>query len=382
MRYAAIAITAVGLCLTGPMGQGWARHDMPPGGDIQAGKATAAICAACHGADGLSRAPGAPHLAGQHAAYIYTGLKAYEGSERTNENMHGVVMRLSDADMVNVATYYASLKPFSQLPRKAGAPPPVEEDPFAAVREATASCAGCHGEDGNTDIPGTPGLAGQHMPYLIAALKSYQDSSRSDETMQVFAEPLSSTDIEEMAFYYAAMEPKRAETPVGGDAYAGLAVTAPCAGCHAEDGNNKDPKTPRLAGLDAEYLVAAAMAYKDGRRSHDVMRDAVFTLRETDIRDMAAFYGTKEPKALPVRKPLTITQWVEKCDRCHGTDGFGTDPRFPILAGQDEAYLKNALKLYHGGQRSSHMMYAMSFLMAESDIGKMATYYARQRAAP
>lgn len=382
MRYTAIAITAVGLFLTGPIAPGWARHEMPPGGDIQAGKATAAICAGCHGVDGLGRTSGAPHLAGQHAAYIYTGLRAYEGSDRTDPGMHGVVMRLSDAEMVNAATYYASLKPFSQRARSAGAPPPIEEDPFAAVREATAGCADCHGEDGNTDVPGTPGLAGQHVAYLIAALKSYQDGSRTDETMQAFAEPLGGGDIEDMAFYYAAMEPRRADTPVDGDAYAGLAVTAPCAGCHAEDGNNKDPRTPRLAGLDAEYLTAAAAAYKDGSRAHDAMRDAVSSLRDSDIRDMAAYYGTREPRALPMRKPLTIAQWVEKCDRCHGANGLGADSRFPILAGQDEAYLAKALRLYHGGQRSSHAMYAMSFLMSESDIAKLSAHYARQRAEP
>ena len=51
-----------------------------------------------------------------------------------------------------------------------------------------------------------------------------------------------------------------------------------------------------------------------------------------------------------------------------------------ILAGQDEAYLLKTLKLYHGGERPSTAMQAMSFLMAESDINKLAAYYARQPA--
>jgi cytochrome c553 len=380
MRHTALAITAIGFILAGAPGTGWAQETTPPAGDIEAGKKVATTCAACHGPRGISETPGVPHLSGQHAAYILTGLGVYTNGDRKNRKMHDVGKQLSDEEKANVAAYYASLKSFSEIPHGAAEPLPADEDPFAAVREATADCEGCHGEDGNADIPGMPSLAGQHVTYLITALKSYQDGLRKDEDMQAFVEGLGSAEIEDMAYYYAALAPKRAEPPAEGDAFAGLAVTAPCAGCHADDGNNKDPKTPRLAGLDAEYLVAAVEAYRSGDRGHDVMREAVSALRESDIKDMAAYYASKEPRALPIRKPLTIGEWAARCNRCHGPAGRSTDPRFPILAGQDETYLAKTLKLYHGGDRSSTAMQAMSFLMAESDIGKLAAYYARQPA--
>jgi len=350
-------------------------------GDIEAGKAVAAAnCARCHGLDGISKKPGIPHLSGQHADYIWAGLFVYKNGERNNRTMHGIVDKLGQADMVNVAAYYGSLPPFSQIPHQTAGPLPVDEDPFAEVKEATAECAGCHGEDGNSDVPGVPSLAGQHVAYLIAAVRAYQDGLRKSDEMQGFAESLDGPTIEDMAYYYAAMIPKKTESQGEGDPYAGLAVTAPCVGCHADDGNSKDPKTPRLAGLDADYLEAAATAYKDGNRANDVMREAVSTLRESDIKNMAAYYASKEPQALPLRKPLTIQEWTSRCNRCHGRDGRSTDPRFPILAGQDETYLIKALKLYHGGDRPSTIMQAMSFLMAESDITKLAAYYARQPA--
>jgi cytochrome c553 len=50
-----------------------------------------------------------------------------------------------------------------------------------------------------------------------------------------------------------------------------------------------------------------------------------------------------------------------------------------VLAGQDEAYLAKAMGLYHGGERSNELMFAMAFLMTESDIEKLAAYYAQQR---
>jgi cytochrome c553 len=381
MRHTARAVAAAALILIGALGAAGSQDNAKPTGDIAAGKAVAAAnCAKCHGMDGISKTSGTPHLSGQHANYIWKGLSVYKKGERRNRTMHGIVDSLSESDMVNVAGYYGSLKPFSQIPHGAGAPLPRDEDPFAAVREMTADCEGCHGENGNSEIPGMPSLAGQHVTYLIDALLAYQDGLRNNDEMQMFVEDLKGSDIEDMAYFYAAMVPKRAEPPAEGDAFAGLAVTAPCAGCHADDGNNKDPKTPRLAGQDAEYLVAAVEAYKDGSRDHGVMREAVGTLRESDIKDLAAYYASKEPRALPLRKPLTIEEWVLRCNRCHGTHGRSADPRFPILAGQDEAYLVKTLKLYHGGERPSSAMQAMSFLMAESDITKLAAYYARQPA--
>lgn len=382
MRHTTIAALTLAALLVGPFGAAWSQQETALSGDIAAGRATAAeTCSACHGLEGISKRPGIPHLAGQHAQYIWAGISLYKKGERNNRKMHEVVGELNETEMANVAAYYASLKPFSQIPHETAGPLPTdEEDPFAAIRELTADCAGCHGEDGNSDVPGIPSLAGQHTNYLISAMRAYQDGRRKNEEMQAFVESLDGTTIEDMAYFYAAMVPKRAEPPEEGDPYAGRAVTAPCVGCHADDGNNKDPKTPRLAGLDAEYLVAAAQAYKDGSRDHDVMREALATLREDDIKNMAAFYAHQEPRALPLRKPLTIKEWVSRCNRCHGPEGRSTDPRFPILAGQDEAYLIKALKLYHGGERPSSLMQAMSFLMAESDIMKLAAYYARQPA--
>ena len=114
------------------------------------------------------------------------------------------------------------------------------------------------------------------------------------------------------------MVPAAAAAPGKGDPLAGMAVAAPCAGCHGIDGNSTDPKNPRLAGLGADYLIAAINGYKDGTRKHDVMRDRVLALRDQDVRDLAAYYASKEPQALPIRKPLTLAEWTARCGRCHG----------------------------------------------------------------
>ncbi len=82
--------------------------------DVDAGKAKSAVCAACHGANGISMVPLYPNLAGQKAPYLESALKAYKSQDRKGGNaaiMYGMAAPLSDADIANLAAYFASLDP-------------------------------------------------------------------------------------------------------------------------------------------------------------------------------------------------------------------------------------------------------------------------------
>ena len=79
-------------------------------GDAAAGKAKAASCAGCHGAAGISAVPTYPNLAGQKEAYAVKQLKAFKDGSRKDPTMNAMAKPLSDADMANLAAYYASLK--------------------------------------------------------------------------------------------------------------------------------------------------------------------------------------------------------------------------------------------------------------------------------
>ena len=76
--------------------------------DLAAGKAKAAACAACHGANGVSGNPAWPSLAGQQKDYLVAALKGYRDGSRKNEMMAGMAKGLSDADIEALATYYSS----------------------------------------------------------------------------------------------------------------------------------------------------------------------------------------------------------------------------------------------------------------------------------
>jgi cytochrome c553 len=78
-------------------------------GDIQAGKAKAATCVGCHGADGQGVPPN-PALAGKSEDQLAQAMKDYKSGKRDNAIMKGMVAGLSDQDIANLAAYYASVK--------------------------------------------------------------------------------------------------------------------------------------------------------------------------------------------------------------------------------------------------------------------------------
>jgi cytochrome c553 len=78
--------------------------------DGAAGARKAVACQACHGMDGLSRLPDAPHLAGQPAPYLERTLRAYRDGERRNEVMSIAAKSLSDQDIRDLAAHYSSIQ--------------------------------------------------------------------------------------------------------------------------------------------------------------------------------------------------------------------------------------------------------------------------------
>jgi cytochrome c553 len=78
--------------------------------DPVAGKASAGMCATCHGPMGISQLPNAPHLAGQPAIYIVEQLKNYRSGKRQNEVMGVIAKPLSDDEIDNLAAWYASIQ--------------------------------------------------------------------------------------------------------------------------------------------------------------------------------------------------------------------------------------------------------------------------------
>src|SRR5450830_185043 len=79
-------------------------------GDVAAGKTLAEnTCKACHGANGGGVAPAIPHLAAQRERYLLASLNEYKDGKRTHAALRDIATQMSEADMRNVAAYFAGL---------------------------------------------------------------------------------------------------------------------------------------------------------------------------------------------------------------------------------------------------------------------------------
>ncbi len=86
-------------------------------GDAGAGKRKAVVCMPCHGLDGVGRNPTVPNIAGESELYLIKQLRAFRSGERRHEQMSIVAKSLSDADMANLAAWYAAIRFTVELPQ-------------------------------------------------------------------------------------------------------------------------------------------------------------------------------------------------------------------------------------------------------------------------
>jgi cytochrome c553 len=115
--------------------------------------------------------PGTPSLVGLDPKYLVAAMNAYKNGQRKNDVMKSMLTKTTDADLANMALYYAL--------QKAVRAQTTAHGDQAAGKAAAAACAGCHGELGISATPATPSLAGQDAQYLSAALHAYKDGSRN-----------------------------------------------------------------------------------------------------------------------------------------------------------------------------------------------------------
>ena len=347
--------------------------------DIAEGKRLAdASCSRCHGRLGISTAKGVPHLAGQRAVYLHLELRAYKSGMRGKNMMADAAKFLSDDALVKVAAYYASLEPAQPPPAASVKAAPAAPDPVSAGKAAAASCGGCHGEIGISKIPGMPNLVGLDPKYLAAATNAYKKDQRKHDMMKAMVAGLSDADVNNIALFYAAQKPAKAQTPAPGNQAAGKAAATVCAACHGEAGFGTDA-APGLAGQEAQYFVAAMSAYKSGARADPMMKGPAGSTSEANAKDLAAYYASLQPQSPKTVKTVNAAEWARRCDRCHGVNGNSTDPRMPALAAQRVEYLELVLDAYRTGARKSQAMAAMTNVLTPENIRDLAAHYSRKK---
>lgn len=176
--------------------------------EVIAGKAKAAACAACHGADGNSPIAIYPKLAGQSADYIVKQLKEFKAGTRKDPVMAPMAAALSEQDMLEVASYFAAQK--VTVANLTGSDLGHKLYFGGNVKRKITACVACHGANGKgMNKAGFPTIAGQNEAYLKAQLLKFKNGQRNNDyntMMQSVASKLSASDIDELAKYMASMK--------------------------------------------------------------------------------------------------------------------------------------------------------------------------------
>jgi len=170
-----------------------------------------------------------------------------------------------------------------------------------AGKAKSATCAACHGADGNSLAPTFPKIAGQGERYLIKQITDIRDGNRQVPEMTPFVTGLSDEDIADLAAYFAAQAPTTGGADeklaqLGERIYRGgvedKGIPA-CLACHGPTGAGIDAAGfPHLAGQHATYTETQLNKFSMEQRANDggrMMRDIAKRMHATEIEAVASY---------------------------------------------------------------------------------------------
>ena len=174
-----------------------------------------------------------------------------------------------------------------------------------------------------------------------------------------------------------------------------------CVACHGATGQGQAAADfPRLAGLNAGYLVKQLESFDGPTRTSSLMTPVAKLLSAVDRQAVAGYYASlaaadEGPRPVAVASTLAAGEilaqrgdWdkgLPACAQCHGPNGLGVGAAFPQIAGQPAGYIANQLRAWQQGTRQNDplgLMRGVSIKLTEADIGNVAAYYASLSAIP
>jgi len=162
-----------------------------------------------------------------------------------------------------------------------------------------------------------------------------------------------------------------------------------CAACHTNDGSRGSPANPILQAQHPEYLVKQLTEFKAGKRVNPIMLGMASTLSEDDMRNVAAFYASKQAKPGFAKTKDLVTlgeriyrggiadRSIPACAGCHSPTGAGIPAQYPRLAGQHGDYTEAQLVAFRSGARAnSAQMTGVAAKLNDREIKAVSDYIA------
>lgn len=175
--------------------------------DLAKGQAAAAVCMACHTADGTRGLPANPIIAGQFPEYIAKQLHDFKSGKRQNAIMQGMAAPLSEEDILNISAFYGSKTKPTGVARNKDTVLLGERIWRGGIADRKIpACAGCHGPNGAGIPVQYPVLAGQHAEYTEAQLIAFRSGARANNAqMTGVAAKMNDAEIKAVADYIAGL---------------------------------------------------------------------------------------------------------------------------------------------------------------------------------
>ena len=160
-------------------------------GDAARGKTRSAelFCAACHGVNGNSETAEWPAIAGQNAPYLARQMELLRAGERTSSEMQPIAATLTDADIADLAAYFAeqTVKTYVESGEELKASEALYRNGDAA--RAIPACSSCHGPAGKGNAEtGDPAVRAQQPGYSVRQLEAYAKRTRYSSARQASAQ--------------------------------------------------------------------------------------------------------------------------------------------------------------------------------------------------
>ena len=171
------------------------------------GASYAAVCVACHAADGNSTVPLQPKLAQQHPEYLVKQMLEFKSGTRQDPIMQGFAAALSEEDTRNIAWWLASQKVKPGFAKEKDLVMLGERIYRGGIPDRQIpACAGCHSPNG-AGIPSQyPRLSGQHADYTAVQLKAFRDGVRTNSAqMTGVAAKMNDREIKAVSDYIAGL---------------------------------------------------------------------------------------------------------------------------------------------------------------------------------
>jgi cytochrome c553 len=157
-------------------------------------------------------------------------------------------------------------------------------------------------------------------------------------------------------------------------------AAATCVACHGPQGVSANPEWPDLAGQHAGYLEAQVRAFRDGQRENPAMAPFVDKLTDRDMAQLAAYY-TGLPRGTAANGDSSLVAKGENlsayCKACHGMQGVPAAQVWPVIAGQQAAYLLKQLQAFKSGARMNPQMNTVVKPFGDDEFKALAAYYSQ-----